>query len=191
MISKSLLKKTEEISNAMNSIGIKTVDASVYTTDYIGEKASESVVVGYVPYYAAIFTVHTMACGGMVFRIDGQVRDDERYAPASGHRFGKIQRPLNTGELFGKFDFGINIYMPSTEGGDLIQKGTDFFEKFMELYFRYLEHNFTEKVILHVVPADSDEFKAYAALHGSANYAAQKYFEDRIKKKFKDGFFQN
>ena len=189
MISKNLFEKCKRIAEAMNGIGLKMVDVSTYTTDYIGEKASEVVIVGYVPYYAAIFSVHLMAAGSMIFRIDGQVRDDKRYAPASGHRFGEIPRPVNAGEIFGKLDFGINIYLPTTQGGDLLQKGIDFFEKFMELYFKFLEHNFTEKVMLHVAPADSDEFRLFASRYGAVSGAAQDYFENRIIMKLPRGFF--
>lgn len=190
MISKSLFEKCKRIAEAMNGIGIKMVDVSTYTTDYIGEKASEIVIVGYVPHYAAIFSVHTGASGDMTFMIDGQVRDDERFAPASGHRFGNIPRPVNAGEIFGRLDFGINIYLPSTEKGDRIQKGMDFFEKFIELYFRFLEHYFTEDVFLHVADPHSDEYKMFVSRYGPTSSKGQKFFENRIKKKLPRGFFQ-
>ncbi len=189
MISKSLLKSSRGIAEAMNKIGLKVLDVSVYTTDYIGEKASELVIVGYVPHYAAIFSVHTGASGDMTFIIDGQLRDDERYAPASGHRFREIPRPVNAGEIFGRLDFSINVYLPSIEEGDHIQKGMDFFEKFMELYFRFLEHYFTEDVMLHVANPHSDEFKAFVSRYGPASSEGQKYFENRIKQKLPRGFF--
>lgn len=189
MTSKSLLEKSKRIAEEMNRIGIKVVDVSTYTTDYIGEKASELVIVGYVPHYAAIFSVHTGASGEMTFIIDGQVRDDKRYAPASGHRFREIPRPVNVGELFGRLDFSINVYLPSIEEGDRIQKGMDFFEKFMELYFKFLEHYFTEDVMLHVANFHSDEYKALDSKYGATSGAAQKYFEDRIKEKLPLGFY--
>lgn len=189
MVSKSLFKKCRTIVEAMNGIGLKVVDLSTYTADYIGEKASEIVIVGYVPHYAAIFSVHTGASSDITFMIDGQVRDDDRFAPASGHRFGKIPRPVNAGEIFGRLDFGINIYLPSIQEKDHIQKGMDFFEKFMELYFRFLEHYFTEDVFLHVADPHSDEYKMFASRYGPTSVAGQKFFEDRIKKKLPRGFF--
>ncbi len=189
-ISSSLLKRIQRITDEMNGIGIKVIDASIYTVNYIEEKAAEFVMVGYVPHYAAIFSVHGGASGDMTFSIDGQLRNDSRLIPASGHRFNKIPRPVNAGEFFGKLDFGINIYLPSIEEGELLGKGIGFYEKFIDIYFKSLECNFTEKVILHVAPVHSIEYKEIAGMHGPLSTAPDEYFENRIKKKLPRGFFQ-
>lgn len=189
MISKSLLRMNQVIAAEMKRIGLTVIDVSTFTSDYIGEIAAESVIIGYIPDRAAVFTVHLMAAGSMIFRIDGQVRNDVPFAPVSDHRFGKVERPASAGEIFGKLDFGISIYLPSTLEQEPLQKGMAFFEKFIETYLNFLESKFTEDVILHVAPADSHEFRLFDKLYGATSGAAQTYFENRIKNKLPYRFF--
>lgn len=184
----SFRKKNQRIVDRMKDIGIQVIDVSIYTTDYIDEKAPISVIVGYVPYNAAIFSVHVGAGGDMAFYIDGQVRNDKRYAPVTLHQFDKIQRPVSTGGYFGRLEFSIDVYIPCYEEGDPIDKGIRFFEEFIDLYFKALETNFTEHIMLHVTPYHSDEYKKLAAKYSPTSLGAPCYFENRIKKKLPHGF---
>lgn len=146
----------QSITDQMEKIGIKIADMGVYPSHIGTEKFSTSIIVGYLPDKACIFSVKISSGNlrSMKFVINGQLNVDRK----SRNLFTDIK--MNpTGRQDSGYKFDINHETSDKTNEERISSGIGFFADFLKKYGKLLENKFTERIFLWFVPEYSDEYQ--------------------------------
>ena len=172
---------TDKVKNQMEKMGIKVVDATIYSA--YGGRAFNSRVVGYMAGKAAVFIGKIDDSGNMVFVINYQMKEGTKIYVDGEYFPGLKKNPAGqdgsrTSTRCDVFDF--------KDEDDRIREGIDFFKSFLDLYGGYLQEKFTKRVLIDVVSYYSDEYKDLEKIKGFDK--ANDTLREKIEEKFPEGF---
>lgn len=181
----------QKIMDRLKELGIQIVDVSHYPTHHCGFEGTDSIIVGYVPGKAAVFTVENNYGGDIKFTVHGQIRKTSEAEKLLSTEFSEIKRSPVGGESFGGFIFSINTYTGYYELTDDedIKMGITFFKNILDRIGIFLENRFTEFVNLCFVPIYSDQYEEIEARNGSLIDETCKFFNKKVMDKFPVNFF--
>jgi len=197
------MENTEEVAklvkDAMESLGAKVVDVSIYPSTKLSFKFDILIAAGYVPGKACLLTVYANIYkngihSDIIFDIRGEYekRFMNKMVGGVGPIFAALDRHRVGGEWYGGGTFSINHCVTIRAGssaGASLEAGMAFFNDFLRLYGSFLMNRFTRHIRLGYAPEYSDAFLALEEKNGK--YSGESYipFNSKVLAKFPKGIF--